>query len=482
LCRTNGPAQLAGLTADSRAVQPGFLFAALPGVKTDGREFIADAIAKGATHILAPIGTNFLCHSRESGNPVILIESKNPRADFARLAAEFYGAQPDTIFAVTGTNGKTSTVNLLKQLWESLGHRAAAMGTLGVFGTNFAQEGSLTTPDPVRLHKTLANLKNNAINHLAMEASSHGIDQERLAGVKLACGIFTNLTRDHLDYHDTMENYFGAKVRLFTELLPDNATAVINADDAYGARLIEMCRHPGEGRGRLRICSYGAAVTADLQLLNYHPRPDGFDIKIKYENHEYDFYLPLLGIFQIWNMLSVFGALLMSGEKIDKLLPLIAQLKPVRGRLELIGHSAAGAPVFVDYAHTPDALETVLTAVRDHAQGHLTVVFGCGGNRDKGKRPLMGAAAVRLAERVIVTDDNPRHEDAATIRTEVIAGTDGKAREIGDRRTAIQTAIAELKSDDILVIAGKGHEQGQIVGDVIIPFDDAEIARRFLNE
>lgn len=467
LCRTNGPAQLAGLAADSRAVQPGFLFAALPGVKTDGREFIADAIAKGATHILAPIGTSI--------DGAQLIESKNPRAEFARLAAEFYGAQPDTIFAVTGTNGKTSTVNLLKQLWEGLGHHAASMGTLGVFGTNFAQEGSLTTPDPVRLHETLANLKNNKIDHLAMEASSHGIDQERLAGVKIHTGIFTNLTRDHLDYHETMENYFGAKARLFIELLPDNAAAVINADDQYGQRLIEMCSD------RLRICSYGDVVTADLQLLHYHPRPDGFDIKIKYENREHDFYLPLLGNFQIWNTLGALGALLMSGENIEKLLPLVAQLKPIRGRLELVGRSAAGAPVFVDYAHTPDALETVLTAVRDHAQGHLTVVFGCGGNRDKGKRALMGAAAVRLAERVIVTDDNPRHEDATAITAEVMAGTNGQAREIGDRHTAIQTAIAELKADDILIIAGKGHEQGQIVGDKIIPFDDAEVVREILH-
>jgi len=475
LCRTHGPAQLAGLTADSRAVQPGFLFAALPGVKTDGREFIADAIAKGATHILAPIGTNLPHHPGESRDPVILMESKNPRAEFAQLAAEFYGAGPDTIFAVTGTNGKTSTVNFLKQLWEGLGYHAASMGTLGIIGTGFEKKLSLNTTFAVELHETLAEIKAHGIDHLAMEASSHGIEQERMEAVKLSAGIFTNLSREHLDYHETMENYFGAKARLFTELLPNNAAAVINVEDEYGQRLIEMC---GD---RLRMLSFGTAAWADLQLLHYNPHPDGFDVTIKYQNHEYDFTLPLLGRFQIWNVMGALGALLMSDEKMEKILPLIAQLKSIRGRLELVGRTAAGAPVFVDYAHKLEALETVLTAVRDHAQGHLTVVFGCGGNRDKGKRPLMGAAAVRLAERVIVTDHNPRHEDAATIRAEVMAGTGGKAREIGDRRTAIKTAIAELKADDILIIAGKGHEQGQIIGDQIIPFDDAEIARGFLH-
>jgi len=350
------------------------------------------------------------------------------------------------------------------------------MGTLGVFGTNFAQEGSLTTPDPVKLHETLANLKNNAIDHVAMEASSHGLDQERLAGVKLSAGIFTNLTRDHLDYHSTLENYFAAKARLFTELLPAGAPAAINADDEYGRRLIAMIG------SRLRVCSFGAHENADLKLLSYTPHSDGFDAQISWQNKTYQMHLPLLGKFQIWNTLGVIASLSLAGEKIEKILPLIAQLKPVRGRLELVGRSTAGAPVFVDYAHTPDALETVLSAVHEHAHGHLTVVFGCGGNRDKGKRPQMGMIAVDMAERVIVTDDNPRHEDAATIRAEVMAGTNGKAREIGDRRTAIETAISELRAGDILVIAGKGHEQGQIVGDKIIPFDDAAVAHEFLSQ
>jgi len=291
--------------------------------------------------------------------------------------------------------------------------------------------------------------------------------------VKLAAGIFTNLTRDHLDYHETMENYFAAKARLFTELLPPGAPAAINADDEYGQKLIALCK------SRLKLCSFGVHG-ADLKLDGYKARPDGFDVHIKYKNHPHEFYLPLLGKFQVWNTLGVLGALLTSGEKMEKLLPAITKLKPVRGRLELVGRTHAGAPVFVDYAHTPDALETVLSAVREHVMGRLTVVFGCGGDRDKGKRPQMGIIASEMAERVIVTDDNPRTEIAATIRAEVMAGAKG-AREIGDRRTAIQTAIAELAAGDILVIAGKGHEQGQIVGDKIIPFDDASVAQEFLH-
>jgi UDP-N-acetylmuramoyl-L-alanyl-D-glutamate--2,6-diaminopimelate ligase len=458
--------EITGLTADSRAVRPGFLFAALPGVKFDGRDFIPAAIANGATAILSPI---------EIPVPenVKLIVAENPRAEFARLAAEFYSGAPKTIFAVTGTNGKTSTVTLLRQMWEALGYSAASIGTLGVEGTHYNEPGALTTPDPVKLHQTLATLVEYGIDHAAMEASSHGIDQERLAGVKLAAGIFTNLTRDHLDYHETMENYFAAKARLFTELLPDGAPAAINADDAYGQQLIEKCK------SRLKICSFGSRGV-DLKLEDYKPRPDGFDVHITYQNHPYEFYLPLLGKFQVWNTLGVLAALLTSGEKIENVLPAISKLKPVRGRLELVGRTHAGAPVFVDYAHTPDALETVLSAVREHVTGRLTVVFGCGGDRDKGKRPQMGAIASEMAERVIVTDDNPRTENAATIRAEVMAGANADARDIGDRRTAIQTAISELAAGDILVIAGKGHEQGQIVGDKVIPFDDASVAQEFL--
>lgn len=461
------PKGIKGITADSRAVADGFLFAALPGVKMDGRDFIPDAIAKGATHILVPRGTTV--------NGATVIESDNPRRDFALLAAEFYAAQPDEIIAVTGTNGKTSSVNILRQIWEGLGHKAAALGTLGVIGTNFTQSGALTTPDPVKLHEILAELKKHGINHLGMEASSHGIDQERLAGVKLSGGIFTNLSRDHLDYHETMDNYFAAKARLLTELLPDDAPAAINADDHYGAKLIAMCD------ARLRICSFGKNGR-DLKLQSYAARPDGFELKLHYQNRDYECYLPLLGRFQIWNVMGVMGALLYAGTAMKDLTAIIGTLKPVRGRLELVGRTVKGAPIFVDYAHTPDALQTVLEAVREHAEGKITVVFGCGGDRDKGKRPQMGKIAVEFAERAIVTDDNPRTEDAATIRREVMTGTDGKAREIGDRRTAIQTAIHELGAGDILVIAGKGHEQGQIVGKEVIPFDDATVAREALAE
>ena len=480
---------ISGLTADSRAVKPGFLFAAIPGTKLDGREFIPAAIEAGAVAILIPTGTRHpgvgrgpdfksnntsgLDSGLRQNDDVVLLESDNPRKLFSELAAEFYDAQPDVIFAVTGTNGKTSTVTLLQQIWEGMGHAAASIGTLGVHGTHYHEDGSLTTPDPVKLHQTLATVKQNGMNYAAMEASSHGIDQERLSGVKLSAGIFTNLTRDHLDYHLTMENYFAAKARLFTELLPAGAPAAINADDEWGQKLIELCK------GRLKVCSFGKHGT-DLKLVGYTPRPDGFDIQVEYKNQPYKFYLPLLGKFQVWNTLGVLAALLTYGEDIHKILPAIEKLKPVRGRLELVGRTKLGAPVFVDYAHTPDALENVLSAVHDHAKGHITVVFGCGGDRDKGKRPQMGAIAVRMADHAIVTDDNPRTEDAATIRAEVMAGTEGKAREIGDRRKAIHTAIAELSAGDILVIAGKGHEQGQIVGSHIIPFDDASVAREVL--
>lgn len=448
-------------------MRAGFLFAALPGVKNDGREFIAGAIDSGATAILAPRGT-----AVPPG--ITLIESDNAARDFAHLAAQFYPGQPEQIVAVTGTNGKTSSVNILWQIWEKLGYRAASMGTLGVVGTNFTQSLTHNTSFPVKMHQTLQAVHQHGVTHLAMEASSHGIEQERMAAVRVTAGVFTNLTQDHLDFHGTMENYFAAKARLFTELLPNDAPASINADDAYGARLIEMCD------ARLRVCSYGKNGR-DLRLVNYTPRPDGFEITVHYQNKDYEFYLPLLGKFQIWNVMGVMGALLYSGLAMNDLIAAIATLKPVRGRLELVGRSVSGAPVFVDYAHTPDALKTVLEAVREHAEGNLTVVFGCGGDRDKTKRPIMGKIGVELAQHAIVTDDNPRTEDAATIRAEVMAGATG-AREIGDRRTAIHTAIAELKAGDILVIAGKGHEQGQIIGKEVIPFDDATVAREYLQE
>jgi UDP-N-acetylmuramoyl-L-alanyl-D-glutamate--2,6-diaminopimelate ligase len=451
-----------GLTADSRAIQPGFLFAAIPGTKMDGRDFIPNAIAQGASHILAPTGTAI-------PDGATLIESDNPRADFARLAAAFYDLRPQTIVGVTGTNGKTSSVNILRQLWETLGHKSAAIGTLGVIGTDFYQAGSLTTPDPVKMHETFAALRKAGINRAAIEASSHGIEQERLAGTHFAAAIFTNLTRDHLDYHGTMENYFTAKARLFTELLPSGAPAIINADDPYGQELIAMCRP------RLRVISYG--LMGDVKLLGYQAHADGFDVTIAYDGVQHRFHLPLLGKFQIWNVLGALACLIALGEKVPDILSAIARLQSVRGRLEMVARSTNGAPVFVDYAHTPDALQGVLEAVREHATGKLKVIFGCGGDRDKGKRPQMGAIAVRLADRVIVTDDNPRTEDAATIRAEVLAGCDGKATEIGDRRTAIQTAVHALAAGDILVVAGKGHEQGQIVGSTVIPFDDAEVVR-----
>ncbi len=456
-----------GLTADSRQVKTGYLFAALPGTHTDGSAYINEAIEHGAKKILAVPGT-------QVPDGIELISADNPRQRFAELAAEFYGKQPAHIVAVTGTNGKTSTVTFLQQLWELLGEKAGSLGTLGAHGTQFARAGSLTTPDPVLLHATLADLASAGIDHLALEASSHGLDQYRLSGVKMACGIFTNLTRDHLDYHGDMAAYGAAKARLFGEVLPSGAAAVLNADDPFSQELAEIC-----GARDLKVFCFGeSGKTLKLQKLT--ALPAGFQVQWVIDNKTYDLQIPLMGRFQIWNLMGALTALLAEGRAADQLMALIPQLKPVRGRIELVGQTANGAPVFVDYAHTPDALQTVLKAVREHASGALSVVFGCGGNRDKGKRPLMGKIAADLADHVIVTDDNPRFEHPNIIRQEILAACP-TAMEIGDRQEAINAAVHQLQAGDILVIAGKGHEQGQIIGEHTVPFDDRHEAQQALQ-
>jgi UDP-N-acetylmuramoyl-L-alanyl-D-glutamate--2,6-diaminopimelate ligase len=461
-----GMLEIADLAEDSRAVTPGTLFAALPGSKDDGTRFIAQAVAAGAVAVLAPSGTRA---------PVPVIEAAEPRAVLAKLAARFFADQPERIVAVTGTNGKTSVASFARQIFAALGHRAASLGTLGLEAPGLVPVPSLTTPDAITLHRMLAKLSHDGITHLAIEASSHGIAQHRLDGVTLAAAGFTNLTRDHLDYHGSMAAYRAAKTELFDRLLPAGATAVLNDAAPDSVELAAIAQHRGH-----RLITYGTD-RADLALLDRRPRATGQVLSLRLFGAPHEIDLPLAGAFQASNALCALGLAFGAGADLDPALAALAGFAGVRGRLERVGATSDGAPVFVDYAHTPDALETVLMALRPHAKDRLIVVFGCGGDRDPGKRPLMGEIARRLADRAIVTDDNPRTEDAATIRRAVLAGCVG-CIEIGDRAEAIRSAVRDLAGGDVLVIAGKGHEQGQIVGSEIRPFDDAEIARAALAE
>ena len=460
-----------GLTCDSRRVEPGFLFAALPGARADGRAFIGEAVRRGAVAVLGPPGTRI----DETDHPVRLLVDDNPRRLFALMAARFFGAQPATIAAVTGTNGKTTVVGFLRQAWERLGRNAASLGTLGIAAPGGVVAGNLTTPDPVALHETLGNLAGDGIECLAMEASSHGIDQYRLDGVRLTAAAFTNLTRDHLDYHGSMEAYLTAKLRLFTEVMAPGGQAVINADIPYGEAVLAAAAKRSHA-----VLTYGSEGR-DVRLRNIEPVAGGQRLKIVVMGTAHDVALPLIGAFQASNALCALALALACGEDNAAAVAALEKLEGIPGRVQLIGHYPGGGAVYVDYAHTPDALASVLKALRPHAAGRLAVVFGCGGERDPGKRREMGHFACALADSVIVTDDNPRGEDAAEIRREVMAGCSG-AREIGDRGEAIRAAIAALKADDLLVIAGKGHEQGQIVGSEVLPFDDAAVAANAIGE
>jgi UDP-N-acetylmuramoyl-L-alanyl-D-glutamate--2,6-diaminopimelate ligase len=464
--------QITGLTADSRRVEPGYLFAALPsatqGSGTDGREFIGDAIARGAVAVLAPPGT-------EVGDTAQLVVDENPRRQLAHLAARFYQHQPKTIAAVTGTNGKSSVVGFTRQIWSQLGTPAASIGTLGIDADGFDAGPSLTTPDPVTLHRTLADFADAGIDHLAMEASSHGLDQYRLDGVNIAAGAFTNLTRDHLDYHETEAQYFAAKARLFEQLLPADGTAVLNADSPYYERIRDICRQAGHP-----ISSYGMN-TSDMRIDDLSALSDGLRLCVTIAHRTFETRLPLVGSFQAYNALTALGLAIGCGADVDDAFATLAHLKGVRGRMQMIGRHPNGAMVYIDYAHTPDALETALTAIRPHVGGKLSVVFGAGGDRDPGKRAMMGAVAARFADRAIVTDDNPRREDPASIRRQILTGCPGAA-EFDNRAKAIAAAIGDLAAEDMVIIAGKGHETGQIVGTEILPFDDAQVAREAIIE
>lgn len=457
---------IAAMTADSRKVVPGALFAALPGTVHDGRQFIPAAIERGAVAILAPKGTALPAGAEH----VALIEDINPRRRLALLAAAFHGEQPAHIAAVTGTNGKTSTAQFTRQIWTRLGHKAGAMGTLGLVAPGFPQSGSLTTPDPIALHETLAEVARAGVTHLALEASSHGLDQYRLDGVLVRCAGFTNLTRDHLDYHGTMEAYFQAKAMLFTRVMPQGAVAVLNADIPEFERLSALCRSRKQS-----VIGFGEAGR-ELRVLTVTALPHGQAVDLEIMGRRVSVELPLVGRFQVWNALCALGLAIGSGEAPERALDALAHLEGVRGRLELVARPKNDSAIYVDYAHTPDGLETVLKSLRPHTTGRLSVVFGCGGDRDRGKRPMMGEIAARLADRVIVTDDNPRTETAGNIRAAVMAGCPD-ATEVDGRADAIALAVGELAAGDVLVIAGKGHEQGQIVGTEVRPFDDATVAR-----
>ena len=462
--------EIAGITADSRRVADGYLFAAIPGGRADGRAFIAEAVARGAAAVLAPEGTVW----PPGVPPRPLLQDREPRRRLAQLAAGLAGSQPRIVIAVTGTNGKTSTVEFLRQIWSSSGVTAASLGTLGLIAPGFEPGPGLTTPDPVALADSLAQLARAGVQHAAMEASSHGLDQFRLDGVRLAAAAFTNLTRDHLDYHGSEAAYRTAKLRLFAELLPEGAPAVASSDmDAVTlAQLTDVAR-----QRRLQLQTVGETGTA-IRLMSVQPRPDGQLLRIATAAGSRDIELPLPGRFQADNALMA-AALAMALGQHDAL-DHLATLHGVRGRLELAARLPNGAAVYVDYAHTPDALERLLTALRPHTTGRLHVVFGAGGDRDRGKRPLMGAAAARLADVAIVTDDNPRSENSAAIRAAVLAACPG-GREIGDRERAIAEALNGLAPGDVLAVAGKGHEQGQTIGDAVIPFDDVDVVRRLVG-
>ncbi len=447
------------ITADSRAVGPGCVFFAVPGTRIDGLSFAAEAAAKGAA---AVAGEAAEPPGLPAGTPYVRVV--DVRRSLALAAAKLFPRQPDTVVAVTGTSGKTSVADFVRQIFTACGREAASIGTIGVLKPAGAVYGSLTTPDPVTLHRTLDGLAGEGVTHLAMEASSHGLDQRRLDGVELSAAAFTNLGRDHLDYHATLEDYLSAKLRLFDTLLPAWRPAVVNMDGDKSEAVLAACR-----ARRLPVMTVGRKGK-DVVLLDL--REEGFDqrIRVGHGGREYDLLLPLAGGFQAENALTAAGLVLATGEQPEAVFAALPKLVGVKGRLERVATHAGGL-VLVDYAHKPEALEQVLDTLRASAKGRVICVFGCGGDRDRGKRPIMGRIATDKADVVIVTDDNPRSEDPAAIRAEILAAAPG-AREIGDRAEAIRTGVAMLKPGDMLVVAGKGHETGQIVGDRTLPFSD----------
>jgi UDP-N-acetylmuramoyl-L-alanyl-D-glutamate--2,6-diaminopimelate ligase len=465
----NAELDVSGVAADSRAVKTGEVFVAIEGGKTDGRRFVGPAIAGGATVILAQRRPDAALPAH-----VAFVRVGNARRALALMAAKFFPLQPDTIAAVTGTSGKTSVAAFTRQIWTALGYRAASIGTIGIVSPRGETYGSLTTPDPVALHRSLEALAGDGVTHLAIEASSHGLDQYRLDGLRIAAAAFTNITRDHLDYHPTLEAYLAAKLRLFGELVEPGGAAVVDvdhegADAVVAAAKARGLKITGVGRRGDGIRLVESVIDGFAQMLRIEHRGKNFRVR-----------LPLVGEFQVENALVAAGLAIATGGDPAAVFPTLEHLAGAKGRLELVGTSR-GAPVFIDYAHKPDALAKALEALRPAVRGKLVVVFGAGGDRDRGKRPLMGAVAAAKADRVIVTDDNPRSEDAGAIRAAIMSAAHG-AVEIGDRRAAIRSAVADLRPGDVLLIAGKGHETGQIIGDRVTPFSDHEAVAAALKE
>jgi UDP-N-acetylmuramoyl-L-alanyl-D-glutamate--2,6-diaminopimelate ligase len=451
-----------GFAIDHRKIAPGTVFGAFEGAAFNGEDFIDDAIAAGAVAVVA--------RPEAVVRGAVHIADANPRQAFAHLAAKFFRPFPDYVAAVTGTNGKTSTAELTRQLWRMAGHNAASIGTLGITTASDQAKTGLTTPDIVTFLANMSGLAREGISHAIFEASSHGLSQYRSEGVPVSVAAFTNLSRDHLDYHGTMEAYFEAKMRLFDEVVDENGCAVIWADDVWSDQAIARAR-----KRELRLITVGEKGKG-IQLLSRQPTQLGQTLELRIQGDVHKLKLPLIGAYQAANALVAAGVVMASGGEVESLLSHLARLQPVRGRLERAVITKSGAPVYVDYAHTPDGLRAAIAALRPHTKGKLISVFGAGGDRDTGKRPEMGAVAVADSDIVIVTDDNPRSEDPSLIRADVMAGAKG-AHEIGDRRYAIAFAIEHAEPDDIVLIAGKGHEQGQIIMGRVLPFDDVEVAR-----
>lgn len=466
LAGIDSDSEVTGFAIDHRKVTAGSIFGAFKGAVFNGEDFIDQAVERGAVAVVSAPDA--------PATAVPSLSDPEPRRLFADLASKFFGPYPETVVAVTGTNGKTSTVEMTRQLWRMAGHRSASIGTLGVTTSDDQVKTGLTTPDIVTFLNNMAGLKRMGISHIAYEASSHGLDQHRAEGVPLKAAAFTNFSRDHLDYHPSMDAYFEAKMRLFDELLPGDATAVIWTDDPKSAEVIERVRRRG-----IALTTFGRAGET-IKLLEQSPTALGQKLVIRFGEGTYNLALPLIGAYQAANVLVAAGLAMATGSSFESVFSAMQRLAPVRGRLERAVISRAGAPVYIDYAHTPDALEAAIAALRPHVSNRLITVFGAGGDRDQGKRPEMGAVATRLSDIVIVTDDNPRGEDPAKIRSHVLGGAPG-AKEIGGRREAIAEAIRMAGEGDIILVAGKGHETGQIIGaganERILPFDDALVAR-----
>jgi len=467
--RGGAEAQITGLAVDSREVRDGYLFAAMPGTRVHGAEFITYALRMGAAAILTDADGVRIAADVLLGSPVAVVVAEDPRAALACAAALWSGAQPGCVVAVTGTNGKTSVATFTRQIWQELGLRAINLGTTGVEG-DWQAPSPHTTPEPITLHRMLAEAAHEGVDHAAMEASSHGLAQRRLDGVTLSAAGFTNFSQDHLDYHATFEEYFAAKAGLFDRVLPEDGTAVIHIDDARGADMLAIAQSRGQ-----TILTVGRHRGADIRLAAQRFDATGQDLRIEMGSRAYQVRLSLIGGFQAENIAVAAGLVLAGGVEMQAIVDVLPRLRTVRGRMQLAATRENGAAVFVDYAHTPDAIATALSALRPHVMGRLVAIVGAGGDRDAGKRPLMGQAAAAHADQVIVTDDNPRSEDPALIRAAVLAGAPD-ATEVGDRAEAILRGVDAIGPGDALLICGKGHETGQVVGDQIYPFDDVEQA------